>query len=289
MLETSTPFTPLHPASNSPLSAFTVHGPANSTLSMPSNPVPLTDQERDIWEWQMWVPDFGEAGQEQLKGASVLISRCGGVGGVVAYQLAAAGIGKLIIAHRGNIRPSDLNRQLLMTHESIGTPRVDSIRRRLKELNPRLEVVAYDQNVSESNAAELVEQADVIVDCAPLFEERFALNDQAVRLGKPMVECAMYELEARITTILPGETACLRCLYPRLPESWKRQFPVFGAVSSTVASIGAMETIKLIAGLGQPLANRLLLFDLRDVTFQTIAIDRDPNCPCCGNVGATDK
>ena len=248
------------------------------------NSVPLTDDERAIWEWQMWVPGFGETGQEKLKGASVLISRCGGVGGVVAYQLAAAGVGKLVIAHRGNVRPSDLNRQLLMTHDSIGTPRIESIRRRLNDLNPRLEVVGYDQNVNENNAAELVEQADVIVDCAPLFEERFLLNAQAVRLGKPMVECAMYELEAQITSFVPGQTACLRCLYPRDPDYWKRQFPVFGAVSGMIASLGAMEAIKLVAGLGQPLTNRLLLCDLRDVTFRTVKIDRDPNCPCCGSV-----
>ena len=164
----------------------------------------LTDEERAVYEWQMWVPDFGEAGQEKLKAASVMVSRVGGVGSVVAYELAAAGIGKLVLAHAGNVKPSDLNRQLLMTHDWVGKPRIESIRRRLLELNPRLEIVAVDQNVSESNAAELVEQCDLVVDCAPLFPERFAMNDQAMRQGKPMVECAMYELEAHITTFLPG-------------------------------------------------------------------------------------
>lgn len=242
---------------------------------------PLTDDERAIWQWQMSVPDFGESGQEKLKNASVLISRCGGVGSAVAYQLAAAGVGRLVIAHHGNIKPSDLNRQLLMTHDAIGTPRIESIERRLKALNPRLEIVGVNQNVNENNVATLVEQVDIVVDCAPLFEERFLLNEHSVRLGKPMVECAMYELEARIMTILPGRTACLRCLYPSFPRDWKRQFPVFGAVSGTVGSMGAIETIKLIADLGKPLANRLLLFDLRDFSFQTVRIQRDPNCTCC--------
>lgn len=242
----------------------------------------LTDEERSIWQWQMWVTDFGEPGQEKLKHASVLVSRCGGVGGAVAYQLAAAGIGRLVIAHRGNIDPSDLNRQLLMTHDAIGTTRIKSIERRLKELNPRMDVLGVNENVDENNVTELVEQVDVVVDCAPLFEERFLLNDAAVRLGKPMVECAMYDLEARITTFLPGTTACLRCLYPEFPAQWKRQFPVFGAVSGTVGSMGAMEAIKLIADFGESLANRWLIFNLRDFSFQTIAIARDANCPCCG-------
>ena len=167
----------------------------------------LTNEERAIWEWQIWVRDFGEAGQEKLKDSSVLVSRCGGVGGSVAYELAAAGVGRLVIAHRGNIQLSDLNRQLLTTHDAVGTSRIASIERRLKQLNPRMEIVTVDENVNENNAASLVGQVDLIVDCAPLFEERFALNEQAVRLGKPLVECAMFDLQCQITTILPGKTA----------------------------------------------------------------------------------
>src|SRR5690554_1834671 len=100
-----------------------------------SKRLPLTDEERAVYEWQIWVDDFREAGQEALKGASVLISRVGGLGGVVAYELAAAGVGRLVLAHAGNVKPSDLNRQLLMTHDWLGKPRVESAARRLKELN----------------------------------------------------------------------------------------------------------------------------------------------------------
>src|SRR5690606_30818014 len=146
--------------------------------------VPLNDEERAVYEWQMWVPGFGEAGQEVLKGSSVLVSRCGGLGGVVAYELAAAGVGQLVIAHAGNVKPSDLNRQLLMTHDWLGKPRVESAARRLRELNPRLEVVAVNENVSADNVARLVDQVDLVVDCAPLFGERFAMNAEAVRQGK---------------------------------------------------------------------------------------------------------
>ena len=231
----------------------------------------------------MWVRDFEEDGQRKLKNASVLVSRCGGVGGAVAYQLAAAGVGRLVIAHGGNIQASDLNRQLLTTHDAVGTSRIQSIERRLRELNPRVEIVGVDENVNEHNAASLVEQADVVVDCAPLFEERFLLNENAVRLGKPMVECAMFDLEGRITTILPGKTACLRCLYPQFPTDWKRQFPVFGAVAGTVGCMGAMEAIKLIAQFGEPLANRQLIYDWRDFSFRTIRLQRNAECPCCGD------
>lgn len=242
----------------------------------------LTAEERATYEWQMWVPEFGEAGQEKLKDAAVLVSRCGGLGSVVAYELAAAGVGKLILAHGGNVKHSDLNRQLLMTHDWLGKPRVESAKRRLLDLNPRLELVTIDQNINEENAAGLVEQADVIVDGAPLFEERFLMNREAVRQQKPLVECAMYDLEAHIYTVIPGETACVACLFPHKPPQWKREFPVFGAVSGMVACMGAMEAIKLIAGIGTPLANRMLMADLRNMQFRELAISRRDDCEICG-------
>lgn len=244
----------------------------------------LSDDERAIYEWQMWVPGFGEDGQRRLKGASVLVSRVGGVGGLVAYQLAAAGVGRLVLAHAGNVKPSDLNRQLLMTHDWLGKPRVDSAARRLRELNPRLDVVSVAENVNESNAARLAETADLIVDCAPLFEERFLLNREAVRQLKPLVDCAMFEMEAQLTTILPGRTPCLACLYPASPPAWKRQFPVFGAVSGTVACLAAIEAIKVLAGLGEPLAGKLLTMDLRDMTFRKATLRRNPGCATCGQL-----
>jgi molybdopterin-synthase adenylyltransferase len=248
------------------------------------NQIRLNEEEKATYEWQMTVPGFGEAGQEKLRNASVMVSRCGGLGSLVAYELAAAGIGKLILAHGGNVKHSDLNRQLLMTHDWLGKPRIESVERRLKELNPRLEIVAYNANVSERNVVELTQQADVIVDCAPLFQERYLMNEQAVQQGKPLVECAMFELEAQITTMIPGKTACLSCLYPEFPDQWKREFPVFGAVSGTLGCMAAMEAIKLIAGLGTPLYNQLLRFDLRHASFLKSAITRRPECRICGGL-----
>ena len=249
---------------------------------LPINSKPLTDEERAVYEWQTWVPDFGEEGQERLKGATVLISRVGGLGSVVAYELAAAGVGRLVLAHAGDVKPSDLNRQLLMTHEQLGKPRIESAERRLHDLNPRLEIVPVAENVSEENAERLVKEADVVVDCAPLFEERFLMNREAVRQSKPMVECAMYELQAQLTTILPGETPCLACLFPEAPPAWRREFPVFGAVSGAVGCLAAMEAVKLIAGIGESLAGELLTMDLRTMVFRKHRVSRRVGCAVCG-------
>lgn len=249
---------------------------------MPNSLPELTDEERATYQWQMWVPDFGEEGQRKLKAASVMISRVGGVGSVVAYELAAAGVGKMVLAHAGNVKPSDLNRQLLMTHDWIGKPRIETVKNRLLELNPRLEIVSVGENVSESNAAELVAQSDIVVDCAPLFPERFAMNRQAVLQNKPLIECAMYELEAYITTVIPGQSPCLQCLFPEEPPTWTRQFPVFGAVSGTVACMGAMEAIKVISGIGDPLVGRMIRMDLRDMRIQQLKYTKRADCKICG-------
>jgi molybdopterin/thiamine biosynthesis adenylyltransferase len=244
--------------------------------------VPLTDLERAVYAWQTTIDDFGEAGQEKLKAASVLVSRIGGVGGTVAYYLAAAGVGRLVLAHAGAIEPGDLNRQLLMTHAGVGESRVQSAARRLRELNPLIEIEPVAENINESNAARLVGMADLVVDCAPRFPERYLMNREAVRQNKPLVDCAMYEMEARLTTIVPGRTPCLRCLHPVDPPEWKRRFPVLGAVAGTIACLAAVEAIKLLVGFGDTLQGRMLVCDLGNMSFQTIFLQRDPACPVCG-------
>lgn len=247
----------------------------------------LTAEERVTYEWQSWVAGMDETAQRRLKAASVLITRCGGLGGPVAMELAAAGVGRLVIAHGGDLKPSDLNRQLLMTHAGIGKPRIDAIVQRLTAFNPRLAITAVAVNVDDHNAAGLVAQADVVVDAAPLFPERFALNRAAVAQGKPLVECAVYDLDAHLTTIIPGRTPCLACLYPEAPPTWKRQFPVFGAVAGTIGCLAAMEVIKLITGLGEPLAGTLLSCDLRGMQFRRLRVARDPGCAVCQGAGAS--
>lgn len=249
-----------------------------------SNLPELSAEERSRYEWQLWVRDFGEAGQRRLKGATVLVSRIGGVGGAAALQLAAAGIGRLVLAHAGNLRLNDLHRQLLMSTDGVGQPRVVSALRRLRELNPHVEIETVPENICEANAADLVSRCDAVVSAAPLFSERLLMNREAVRQRKPLIDGAMYELEGRVTTIVPGQTPCLACLYPEPPPHWKREFPVFSAVASTVGTLAAMEAIKLIAGFGELLAGKLLTFDLRDMSFHSIPIARRLDCCVCGTL-----
>jgi molybdopterin/thiamine biosynthesis adenylyltransferase len=249
-----------------------------------NEPPALSADELARYEWQLDVPGFTVESQQRLKAATVLVTRVGGLGGVVAQQLAAAGVGHLILAHKGPIRANDLNRQLLMTHAGIGSLRVESAARRLHDLNPYVRVTAVPENAGPDNAADLVSRADLVMDCAPLFAERFALNREAVRQRKPMVEAAVYELQAQLTTIVPGRTPCLACLYPEEPAAWRRRFPVFGAVAGMIGSLAALEAVKLLAGLGEPLLGRLLLADLRAVQFQTIFVERGANCPVCAGV-----
>ena len=244
----------------------------------------LSSAERARYEWQMWTPDIGEEGQQKLKDASVLVSRLGGVGGTVAYYLAAAGIGKLVLAHAGNVKPSDLNRQLLMTTEWLGKPRIESAERRLRELNPNVDLHTAAENLSQENAAALVGEADVVVDAAPLFAERYAMNQAAVTQKKPLVECAMYDLDAQLTTIIPGQTPCLSCIYPSDPPNWKREFPVFGAVSGMIASMAVVEVIKLITGIGEPTAGKMLWANLRTMDFRKLPIARRDDCTVCGDL-----
>jgi molybdopterin/thiamine biosynthesis adenylyltransferase len=245
---------------------------------------PLTPAERSLYEWQLWVRGFGEEGQQRLKAASVLISRCGGVGGAAASELAMAGVGRLVLAHGGSLKPSDLNRQILMRHEGIGQPRVDLAANRLRELNPHLVVEAVSENVTDENAARLVGEVDLVLDCAPLFEERYRMNREAVRQRKPLVECAMCELEVQVSTVIPGETPCFACLCPEAPKTWQRQFPVLGAVSGVAGCLGALEAIKVLSGVGEPLRGQLLVGDLRRMTFRTLKTWRDPRCPVCGEI-----
>lgn len=249
----------------------------------------LTDTDRALYQWQMWVPGMGEEGQRRLKGASILVSRVGGLGGLVALELAAAGVGRLVLAHGGRLKMADLNRQLLQTRSQVGEVRMESIVRRLKDLNPDCEIIGIPENVSGENADRLVAGADIVVDAAPLFQERLALNAATRKAGKPMVECAMHTLEASVTTFIPGRTGCLSCYVPEVPPTWQRQFPVFGAVSGTAACVGAMEVIKLITGLGEPLAGEMLCMDLARMSFRRVKLPRREDCEVCGNAASSPK
>jgi molybdopterin/thiamine biosynthesis adenylyltransferase len=244
----------------------------------------LSEEDKSIYEWQLDVPGMGEAGQKKLRGATALVSRIGGLGGPVCFALASAGIGRLIVAHAGDLKAADLNRQILMRHEDLGASRVGSAEKTLQAFNPGVEVEGVPENIGEENVAALVERADIVFGCAPLFEERLLMNRECVRQGKPLIDAAMYSLEGRVIPIVPGETACLACLYPEIPAHWKRRFPVIGAVSALVGNISALEGIKWMTGVGEVNAGKMIYIDAATMVMQKIEIQRREDCPVCATV-----
>ena len=242
----------------------------------------LSEEEAAIWDWQMDHPEFDQMGQRRLRNATVLVTRVGGLGGPVAQQLCAAGVGRLVLVHGGDLKHSDLNRQITMHYGGLGQSRVEQAAARLRAYNPLVEVVTVPENCSEANASRLLQGVDLAVDAAPLFVERMALQAAAWSAGIPVIEAAMYALEAELTVCIPGKTGCLRCQHPEDPPHWQRRFPVFGAVSATVASMAAMEAIKLIAGFGDVLAGTKLRLDFRDQSQLRLRIDPRPGCSLCG-------
>jgi molybdopterin/thiamine biosynthesis adenylyltransferase len=241
----------------------------------------LTERDRAFYEWQLDVPGLGEEGQRTLRQSTALVSRIGGLGGPIAFSLAAAGIGKLVLAHGGALQPSDLNRQILMRHDGLGELRVDSAAATLRAFNPHIEVETMASHVTEENAAELVAKADLVFDAAPRFPERFLLNRACVEQGKPMIDAAMYNMEGQVMVVVPGVTPCLACLYPEEPLHWKRRFPVIGAVSALIGNLAVMEGIKLLTGVGTPCLHRILHIDTLKMRLRHIEIVRRTDCKIC--------
>lgn len=243
----------------------------------------FTEFELERYSRQIRIEGFGLESQRRLKAATVMISRVGGVGGTVAMHLARAGIGRLIIVHGGHIVPEYLNRMQLALPEDLDRPCTEVFVEKLKAINPDLDIIAVPENVSEDNVAQLVSKANLVVDGAPLFEERYLMNQAAVRQGKPLVMGAMYSTEGYVTTIVPGETPCLACIYPKKPDYWTniKVFPAIGPGPVIVGSMAAMEAIKVLTGFGQPLKNVLWFFDLETNIVRRLRTDRRSDCPVC--------
>ncbi len=247
--------------------------------------VELTDFELQLYERQIQIDGFGIEGQRILKGASVMISRVGGLGGTAAMLLARAGIGRLILAHDGMIEPENLNRMHLAFREHLGQERIQVFRETLLRINPELELITCAENVNAANVAMLVDPADLVIDGAPLFEERYLMNQEAVRQRKPLVMAAQFGLESYATTIIPGETPCLACIYPEPPAYWHlKYFSVMTHSSVFAATLAAMEAVKLLTGHGETLMNVLLYADLATNRFHRLKVSRRPDCTVCGGI-----
>lgn len=242
----------------------------------------LTPKELERYQRQIQLSGFGKEGQEKLKSSTALVTGVGGLGGTVALYLAVAGIGKLILVRGGDLRLDDMNRQILMTDEWVGKPRVFKAQETLAQINPDVEIEAIAEYITPDNVDNLVQTSHIALDCAHNFEERNLLNAACVLWEKPMVEAAMNSMEAYLTTIIPGKTPCLSCLFPEKPNWDRRAFGVLGAVSGALACLTALEAIKLITGLGTPLTSVLLTMDLANMEFAKRHPYHDPDCLICG-------
>ncbi|WOD40116.1 HesA/MoeB/ThiF family protein [Nodosilinea sp. E11] len=246
--------------------------------------MPLSPTELDRYRRQMQLPGFGPAAQERLKATTALVTGVGGLGGTAALYLAAAGVGRLILVRGGDLLREDMNRQILMTDDWVGQPRVFKAQQTLAAFNPDIRIDTVCDYVTAENIDALVQQADIALDCAFDFKERDLLNAACVRSRKPMVESAMNAMEAYLITVVPGETPCLSCLFPEKPEWDRWGFGVLGAVSGTLACLAALEAIKVITGLGEPLLGQLLTMDLARAEFAKRRAYHDPDCPVCSGV-----
>lgn len=242
----------------------------------------LTGDERKRYDRQIMIRGFGEEGQEKLKRAKVLIAGAGGLGSPASLYLAAAGVGMIRIIDRDKVELSNLNRQVLHWDEDIGRRKVDSTAEKLGKLNRWVEIEAIEETITEDNVSQLVAGFDLIVDAMDNRPTRYLLNKAAIDNNIPFFHGAIYGFEGRAMTIIPGKTACLRCVYRGvLPEE---KFPVIGVTPAVIGCIQATEVIKYIVGIGELLTNRLLVYDGLNLKFTELRVKKDPNCAHCGHL-----
>ena len=248
----------------------------------------LTNQEIMRYGRHLIMPEVGVAGQEKLKAAKILMIGAGGLGSPAGLYLAASGVGEITILDPDTVDVSNLQRQVLHDTSSVGMPKVESAKRRMNEVNPFVKVNAIQDALSTENVMELVASHDLVVDGTDNFETRYIVNDACVLNGKLNVYGSIFRFDGQATVF--GATAqngpCYRCLYPEPPPPGMvpscAEGGVLGILPGVVGTIQATEAIKIIIGVGQPLVGRLLIYDALAMTFRTLKIRRDPECPICG-------
>ncbi len=241
----------------------------------------LTPEERERYDRQLKIKEIGDDEQEKLKQAKVIIAGSGGLGSPAAIYLAAAGVGTIRIVDHDKVELSNLNRQILHWDKDIGRNKVDSAAEKLNQLNPRIKIEAVQETIDEANASRLVAGFDLIVDGLDNLPTRYLLNKAAIENDIPFIHGTVYGLEGRAMTIIPGKTACLKCVYRALIPPGK--CPALGTVPAVIGCIQATEAIKYIMGIGKLLTNRLLIYDGLNMKFTELVTRRDPNCEHCGN------
>jgi molybdopterin/thiamine biosynthesis adenylyltransferase/rhodanese-related sulfurtransferase len=249
-------------------------------------PQTLSAEQRNRYQRHLLLPEVGDAGQQKLLDSKVLLLGAGGLGSPAALYLAAAGVGTLGIIDMDVVDASNLQRQILHNMDRIGERKVDSAKKTLTALNPDVNVVTYDVRLGADNVLDIIDGYDVIVDGTDNFPTRYLVNDAALLKRIPVVHGSIFRFEGQATVFAPYEGPCYRCLIPEPPPPELApscaEAGVLGVLPGIVGSIQAIEAIKVLLGLGDPLIGRLLAYDSLEQSFRTFKVNRDPKCPSCG-------
>jgi molybdopterin/thiamine biosynthesis adenylyltransferase/rhodanese-related sulfurtransferase len=250
----------------------------------------MTPEQRDRYSRHTLLPEVGVEGQLKLLNAKALLVGAGGLGAPTALYLAAAGVGTIGLVDDDVVDASNLQRQVIHNSERIGMPKTESARLTIEALNPDVDVVEHRTRLDASNVIDILADYDVIVDGADNFPTRYLLNDASVRLRKPVVSASILSFDGQISTFVPYEGPCYRCLYPTPPPAELAPScsanGVLGVMAGTMGLLQANDAIKLILGIGEPLIGRLLLFEALGTRFTELKVRRDPECPICGDNAA---
>ena len=246
----------------------------------------FTPEQARRYSRHIIMPQIGGKGQRKLMNAKVLLIGAGGLGSPAALYLAAAGVGTLGIVDFDEVDITNLQRQILHHTHDVGRPKVVSAAETIADINPDVRVVQHRLQLSSQNALEVLRPYDIVVDCSDNFPTRYLVNDACVMLGKPCVHGSIFLFEGQASTFVPGQ-GCYRCLYPTPPPPGMvpscAEAGVLGVLPGIVGAIQAVETIKLILGLGESLSGRLLLLDALGMEFRQVQVRRNPDCPVCGD------
>jgi len=250
------------------------------------SPSGMSDEQRERYSRHMLMPEVGVDGQLKLLNAKVLLLGAGGLGAPTALYLAAAGIGTIGLVDDDVVDTSNLQRQVIHNTERVGMPKTESARIFIEALNPDVKVVEHRLRLNADNILDIIDDYDIIVDGADNFPTRYLLNDASVRLRKPVVSASILSFDGQVSTFVPFEGPCYRCLYPTPPPPELAPScsanGVLGVMTGTMGTLQANEVIKLVLGKGRPLVGRLLLYEALSTTFTELKVRRDPNCPICG-------
>lgn len=242
----------------------------------------LTPKELERYDRQIMIDEIGEAGQEKLKNAKVFIAGAGGLGSSISTYLTVAGVGTIKIVDHDSAELSNLNRQVLHWNNDIGRKKVESAEQKLQNMNPDIDIQGIEETITEKNISELALGSDLIIDAMDNFPTRDLLNKYAVDNNIPFFHGAVKDFEGRAMTVIPGKSACFRCLYKGpVPEE---KFPVIGVLPGLIGCIQATEVIKYITGIGELLSNKLLIYDGLEMKFTILKVNRNPDCEHCGKL-----